>query len=792
LSLEQKNNAPILSTQDQDGFNLKEFVFTYLLRFWYLYVLFLGISLTIAWLRIRYTIPIYAVNSSLLIKDENTKSAGVSQEAIFQDLGLMQSGPRLLNEMQILKSRPIMEGVIKKLGLEVEYYTIGRVLTTEIYPEGPVRVTSHEVKEESYNAAFLIRVLDQQHFRLTVNGRTADHQFGENVQLPEGNFTFTLTGIPNSIYEYKVIFRRPADVAAGYVGGLSITQVSNYSSVLEMSYKTPVPKKGIDILNTLVDVYNEAAVEDKNKVGRNTIQFIDDRLKFLSTELSDVESGLEQYKRNNDIPTEISSSAETLIQQLAEYDKEQLELEVQKSILGSLSDYLNGQLTQFEPAPISLIPDKTPVASLVVRYNELVLERSRLLRSATTDNPVVQNLGGQIGTLRGSILETIKNTRQELDLSLNKVRDKNSIFQSKIRTIPTKERGLIEIKRQQGIKENLFLYLLQKREETALSLAVTVPNSRVVDPAIGSGGPISPNRRSLYMTALFIGLLIPSLLVYLKYVLTNTVQGIADITAGTRVPIMGTIGYEKGINPIVLQKNSRSAMAEMFRLIRTNLQFVAAGASNQVILVTSSVSGEGKSFVTLNLGITLALTDKKTVILELDLRKPKLIKYLTKEPAEDGITSYLIGKLPFEQLVRQSDVHPKLYYISSGPIPPNPGELLLSDVLGELLERLKKEYDYILLDTPPVGMVADAMLIGKHADSSLYVVRFGHTHKSSLNFIEDLYREEKLPRLSIVFNGVKVSGGYGYGYGQQYGYGYGYGYYDDVGKPKPWWKFWGR
>ncbi|MCY7327757.1 MAG: hypothetical protein LH618_04340, partial [Saprospiraceae bacterium] len=392
-----------------------------------------------------------------------------------------------------------MEEVIIKLGLDVEYYTVGRVITSELYPAYPVRATLHEVKDVGYNTAFIIKVLDEQHFNLSVRNKTSQHQFGENVQLPEGNFTFTLNAPFNNLSaDYKVVFRRPSAAAVGYVGGLSINTINNQSSVLELNYKTPVPRKGIDILNTLIEVYDAAAIDDKNKVGRNTVEFIDDRLKFLSSELSDVESGLEQYKKKNNIPTEISSSAETLISQLSEYDQQQSELEVQKSVLGSLADYLNSQLTQFEPAPISLLPANTQVAALVGRYNDLVLERGRMLRSATTDNPVVQNLTVQIATLRGSILETIRSTQQDLEMGLSKIRSKNSVFQGKIRSIPTRERGLIEIKRQQGIKETLFLYLLQKREETALTLAVAAPNSRIVNPAISNGGPISPNTRSIY------------------------------------------------------------------------------------------------------------------------------------------------------------------------------------------------------------------------------------------------------------------------------------------------------
>lgn len=781
----------LFSDKEEEGFNLRDFIFTYVLRFWYLYVLFIGGALAWAWLKIRYTTPVYQVNSTILIKDEESKGGGISEESIFQDLGLMQGGIEVQNEIEILRSRPIMEAVISQLGMDVEYYTLGRVRTSEAYPAHVIKATLHDVSPLGYDVTFGITVRDSQHFTLTLHEQKTERQFGQMIEIPEGKFIFTLINkddLPQD--DYSVVFREPHKVAPAYVGGLSITPIESRSSVLNLSYQHPVPQKGIDILNAVVEEYNQVTIEDKNKVGKNTVQFIDDRLKYLTTELSDVEGDLEQYKKSNDIPTEISSSVDNLIIQLNEYDKELGELEVQKIILDGLQQYLQNQLTKYEPAPIDLLPSNVSLATLISRYNDLLLERNRLLKNATPDNPVVQNLTVQIDQMRSSMLETIRNINREFDLSLAKARSKNNLFQSKIRTVPTKERGLIEIKRQQGIKEALFLYLLQKREETALSLAVAIPNSRVVNPPIRTGGPISPNTRSIYLTAFMIGLLIPSLFIYLKYLLTNTIQSESDITQITSTPLLASIGQQKNSDPIVVKKNSRSAVAEMFRLLRTNLQFLGAGKNNQVILVTSTVSGEGKSFITLNLGITLALADKKTIILELDLRKPKLIRYLTQKPPESGISNYLIGKLSFDQLIRQSDVHPNLSYISSGPIPPNPAELLLTEPLTDMIEQLKQTYDYILLDTPPVGMVADALLLGKLADSALYVVRQGHTYKGSLNYIQEIYQENKLPNLAIIYNGVTANDGYGYG--QKYGYGYGYGYYDDAALPKKWWQIWKR
>jgi len=784
--------APHPSAAPVAEFSLQEFVYTYILRYWYLYVFFVGSALTAAWLRIRYATPVYQQRSTLLIKDEFTKSSAVNEEAIFRDLGLIQGGPRLLNETQILKSRPIMTDVVLKLGLDVEYYVKGRVRISEVYPAGALKAVLYEVSEEGFDVPFEITVLNVQRFRLRRGETMSEHGFGEILELPEGKFIFTLAHENLPIKEFRVVFRRPDDAAAGYVGSLNIALTNNYSSVLEMTFKSPNPKKGVDILNTLVEVYNQVTIDDKNRVGRNTIQFIDDRLKLLTRELADVEGDLEQFKKTNEIPTEINASVDNLLGRLMGNDQEVVRLEVQKSIMEVLEIYLQDQLTLNEPAPVNLLPDNAQIAALVIRYNDLLFERSRLMLAMAPENPSLKNLNAQVEVFRQSILTTLRNNRQETELTLNKARSQNQQYQSKIRTFPTKERGLIEIKRQQSIKESLFLYLLQKREETALSLAVAVPNSRVVDPALNANIPISPNKRSIYLLSLLVGLLIPSGFIYLRYLLTNTVQSEADISAQTNVPLLGNIAYKKVEDPVVVHANSRTAMAEMFRLMRTNLQFLTAGKGNQVILVTSSSSGEGKSFVTLNLGITLALGEKKTIILELDLRKPKLIRYLTKKPAENGITHYLIGQLDIDRIVQQSTLQPNLYYIASGPIPPNPAELLLTDRLKTLIERLREDFDYILLDTPPVGMVADALLLGEKADCSLYVVRHGHTQKSTLQLIQELYTEKKLPQLALVYNGVKTGNRYGYGkgYGYGYGYGYHYGYYDEGKAGKRWWEIW--
>jgi capsular exopolysaccharide synthesis family protein len=774
----------IMQAQNID---LKTFVYRYIIRYWYLYLFFLSSALTLAWLKIRYATPIYQVRSTLLIEDEQSKSAFVSEEAIFRDLGLLQGGPRVLNEIQIIRSKPIMQLVIERLGLDVEYYTVGRVRTSECYPHGAVLTAVHEVLESGYDLPFGFKIVDSLFYDLTLAGNTSRRRFGELLELPQGKFVFTRRGMPATENEYKIIFRRPAALAGAYAGNLQVNLINNYSSVLEMSFKGPLPAKSADILNTLAEVYNETTLDAKNRVGKNTIRFIDDRLQYLAAELAEVESGLENYKRKNDIPTDISASVDLLSDQMHEANDQLAKVALEINLLKALKTFIADHLAYDEPAPVNLLPADEQIRLLTERYNSLVFEKNRVLAYATPENPAAQNLNQQILTLRQTLLQTMEQNLAALEISLQMAREKSAAFDRQLSAFPGIERGFLEVKRQQSIKESLFLYLLQKREETAMSLAVATPGSRSVDPAVPEGAPISPNKRAMHLLALLAGILIPSAIVYVLSVLTTTVQTEADITAGAGVSMAGCIGFERRAAPIAVRPGSRSALSEMFRLLRTNIQFLQAGRPNQVLLITSGLPDEGKSFITLNLGLTMALADKKTVLLELDLRRPKLLRYLQKEENRSpGISTYLIGQHSAEQLLRHSTMHPNLYAISSGPLPPNPGELLLHHRLDDLIGQLREQFDCILLDTPPVGVVADALLLGRLADSALYIVRHNQTQKNSLRILQEIQQEQKLPHPAAVLNAVKMQEHYGYARK----YGYGHGYYDDEKSGSPWWKIW--
>ncbi|HEY6977816.1 MAG TPA: polysaccharide biosynthesis tyrosine autokinase, partial [Chitinophagaceae bacterium] len=551
--------------------------------------------------------------------------------------------------------------------------------------------------------------------------------------------------------------------------------------VIEITLHETVPQKGEDILNKLYEVYTRMNEEDKNKIADSTINFIDDRLAVVSAELSGVEKNIEQFKIKNQLSTNIPEQATLALNNASDLQKQLTEQEVQINVVEALEDHLKGNTQRIVPNA-AVIQDPTYI-STVQEYNTLVLERDRQLQTTKPDNPVVQNLNSQIEVVKKNLIVSLDNIKKEMQISRNELSKKNDQFKTQMKAVPSKERVFLDISRQQDIKQQLYLYLLQKREETAISKSGTLANSRLIEPGKSDALPFTPKKSLLYLAALCLGILLPSVSIYLKNVLNNTVNNRSDVTKETNVPVLGEIGHNATRKTIVAEQNSRTALAEQFRAVRTNLQFLLKGKDHQVIMITSSTVGEGKSFFTINLGSSLAISNKKVVLMELDLRKPKISKELGLS-TETGFTDYLISKCNREAIIKQTPAHPNLFLISSGSIPPNPAELLLSTEVDELFAWLKTEFDYIIVDTPPAGVVIDPVLLGKYADASIYIVRQRQTFKEQLKMVNDFKQNNKIPNLSILINDVRLNKTSGYRY--QYGYGYGYvpDYYSDGKKPK--------
>ena len=577
-------------------------------------------------------------------------------------------------------------------------------------------------------------------------------------------------------------------VAKGYCSSLSIAPTSKTTSVAVISLKNSSLQCGQDFINQLLEMYNRNTNNDKNEIAQKTAEFIDERISIISKELGSTEADLETFKRDAGI-TDLTSEAQIALAGNAEYEKKSVENRTQISLVNDLRKYLRGN--EYEVLPSNVGLQDAALIGAIERYNEMLVERKRLLRTSTENNPAIVNLDTSIRAMKANVQATLEGTLQGLMITKSNLDREASRYSRRISNAPGQERAYVSIARQQEIKAGLYLMLLQKREENAIALAATANNAKIIDEAIADDTPVSPKRSMIYLIALVLGVGIPVGIIYLIELTKFKIEGRADVEKLTSVPIIGDIPLTDEKNDkngsIAVFENKNNLMSETFRNIRTNLQFMLDN-DQKVILVTSTVSGEGKSFVSANLAISLSLLGKKVVIAGLDIRKPGLNKVFHLSNKEKGITQYLSNpETDLMELVQPSDVNKNLFVLPGGSVPPNPTELLARNGLDKAIEILKQNFDYVIMDTAPIGMVTDTLLVGRVADLSVYVCRADYTHKAEYTLINELAIEKKLSKLCTVINGVDLKkrkygyyygyGKYGkyYGYGKRYGYGYGYG-----------------
>ncbi|MFD0976368.1 GumC family protein [Salinimicrobium gaetbulicola] len=789
----------------EEEIDLREELQNYLRR-WPLFVAGVLVCLAGAFLYLRYATPTYNTLTTIIIKEE--EKGGLSSElSAFADMGMlggMGSGS-IENELGILKSKRLMTNVVKELQLNVRYFQEGMVRTTELYDERPFNIQVLAFDRERFekieepealyfdiisDSTFVVSMKDSD-FRKKMN-------FGEAFSLPYAEISVTpnfnsLSEISESREKGKISvqFNSIDAVAAGYRQKLQVNLTDKNSSLIELSLEDPVKDKAQHLLDQLVRQYNSEAIEDKNLVSMNTANFIEDRLEIITRELDSVETGKEAFKKENKL-TDIEAESELFIENASDFRNRQLEVETQLELANTMIDYLksdegNGLL------PSNLGFKEEGVVSIIQSYNQLVLERDRILAGSTERNPVIVNLNNQINQIRANVLQSLNNLRTSLRIAQKDLDAQEAKIDAQIAKVPSKEKQFRNIERQQNIKEALYLYLLQKREETSLSLAVTAPKAKIVDAAYSSNTPVSPKPQIILLAAFILGLLIPFLFIYLKQLLNNKLQERGDIEDITReIPIVGEIpSIGKNDSEMVLQ-NDRSVLGESFRILHTNLQYLLANytekPSGNSICVTSSVKGEGKTFVSYNFALTLANTGKKVVIVGADLRNPQLQRYETDARQYRGVSDYLVNNdLKLEELITGSEFHPNLDILASGTIPPNPSELWRSKKTPQLFAELESLYDYVIVDTAPSLLVTDTFLINHYADLTLYVSRAGYTEKKLINFAVDSRNEGKLKNLSFVLNDVKAAN---FGYGNKYGYAYGEettGFWDKVKNKVAFW-----
>ncbi|WP_368106157.1 GumC family protein [Bacteroides xylanisolvens] len=785
-----------INEQDEEKVNYQELLFRYIIH-WPWFMVSVLICLIGAWGYLYFQTPVYQVSASIMIKDD--KKGGNSGSADLENLGLggvITSTQSIDNEIEVLRSKTILKEVVNNLELYITYYDKDKFPKQEMYKTSPVVVNLTAQEADKLPGAVLIDMQLSPDGVLDVNLKVGLNEYNKRLdKLPAvfptnvGTFGFTLRDSllngqiegQEDVRHIGVVVSQPFEVAKAYQWALTIASTSKTASVATVSLVNINTQRGQDFINKLMEMYNRNTNNDKNEVAEKTREFINERIKIINEELGNTEEKLETFKRNAGL-TDISSDAQLAVSGNAEYEKKRVENGTQINLVRDLTKYINDPLNEYEVLPSNIGLTDNGLTTQLERYNELVIERKRLLRTSTENNPMIINLDMSIRAMKANVKTAIDGTLQGLLIVKADLDREANRFSRRISDAPGQERQYVSIARQQEIKAGLYLMLLQKREENAITLAATANNAKIIDEPV-SDGLVSPKPKMIYMIALVLGLGLPVGIIYLINLTKFKIEGRGDVEKLTRLPIIGDIPLTEEKNgSIAVFENQNTLMSETFRNVRTNLQFMLK-KGQKVILVTSTVSGEGKSFISANLAISLSLLGKKVVIVGLDIRKPGLNKVFNISRKEQGITQYLSNpERNLMDLVQASDISKSLYIIPGGTVPPNPTELLARDGLDKAIETLKKNFDYVILDTAPIGMVTDTLLVGRVADLSVYVCRADYTRKVEYSLINELANNNKLPNLCTVINGLdfqKKKYGYYYGYGKYgkfYGYGKRYGY----------------
>ena len=789
-----------MNEQDEEKINYQELLFRYIIH-WPWFVASVLVCLIGAWVYLHFQTPVYQVSASIMIKDDK-KGSGSTDLGNLGIGGVITSTQGIDNEIEVLRSKTILKEVVNNLELYITYYDEDEFPEKELYQTSPVIVNLTAQEADKLPGSALLAMKLSPEGVLDVNLKVGLNEYNQRFEklpavLPTdaGTFGFALKdSLSGGQIEghkgerhIRAVVSRPFGVAKGYQGALSIAPTSRTTSVAVVSLMNTNIQRARDFINKLMEMYNRNTNNDKNEVAEKTREFINERIKIIDEELGSTEDKLEAFKRNAGL-TDISSDAQLAVSGNAEYEKRRVDNGTQINLVRDLIKYINNPLNEYELLPGNIGLSDAGLTTQIGRYNELIIERKRLLRTSTESNPMIVNLDTSIRAMKSNVQAAINGTLQGLLIVKADLEREAGRFSRRISDAPGQERQYVSIARQQEIKAGLYLMLLQKREENAITLAATANNAKIIDEPVATGGPLSPKPNMIYMIALVLGVGMPVGVIFLIGLTKFKIEGRGDVEKLTRLPIVGDVPLtNEKAGSIAVFENQNTLMSETFRHIRTNLQFMLEN-DQKVILVTSTVSGEGKSFISSNLAISLSLLGKRVIIVGLDIRKPGLNKIFNIPRKEQGITQYLSNpEKNLMDFVQPSDVSKNLYILPGGIVPPNPTELLARDGLDKAIETLKKNFDYVILDTAPAGMVTDTLLVGRVADLSVYVCRADYSRKAEFTLINELAADNKLPNICTIINGLDLKkkkygyyygyGKYGkyYGYGKRYGYGYGYG-----------------
>jgi len=754
---------------------------------WYWFVISLLICCGLAFLYLKSTSKVYTRTASVLIKDDS-KGGGVSESSAFEEVNLFSTKRNVDNEMLVFRSIRLMEETARRLHLDIGYVIKEGLREKELYTQSPILISFLETEEvESFS--LIATPISENKVRLSDFYTTNE---GGNLVVEEGIITAVLNDtivtpigkavvVPTFYFgekymntSLKVTKSKLEDVVLHYRSALQTTLASKTATIINLTLQDVSIPRAEDVLNTLIAVYNEEAINDKNQITVNTSNFINERLIIIEKELGNVDTDIESYKRQQQL-TDIRSETGMYLQATSQYQQDQLGLENQVALAKYIREYLIDPQKNTDLIPANTGISDVNIEGQISEYNELLLRRDKLVGNSSSKNPVVLDLNNSLNAMKQSIIRAVDNLIVGLNIQKQNVRQRETQTSRRISAVPTQQKYVLSVERQQKIKEELYLYLLNKREENALSQAITESNARIIDVATGSNEPVAPKSSIIMLAAFFVGLFIPVTVLWLRFTLDTKVRTRKDIEDVVSIPFLGDIPSrdKKDKSEVVIRENGRDPVSEAFRIIRTNMDFMRVKSKEvQVIMFTSYNPGSGKTFVSTNLAMSFALTHKKAILIDLDIRKGTLSSRLGEN--KKGITNYLSGKISnIDDIIRKGEIQEKLDVIYAGPVPPNPAELLLSELLDELITELRKRYDYIILDNVPAGVVADATIVNRVADLTVYVIRAGMMDRRQLPYLERIYKDSKFKNMCLILNGTDMKNDiYGYHYGYSYGYGY--------------------
>ena len=775
------NQNEIISQKLSEEFNLQKVISTYTKQ-WKWFVLSLCLAIGVAYLYIRYITPEYEAFAKIKLLDDSENSVS----AAFKDLSLFadKEYASVQDEIEAAKSRYILKNVVKRLNLNVQYFLQGRIHESELYDNIPFNINfiGSDSIIDKVNFSFYIEVLSEVNFVYKINEDDTSNKrtFGENISSYFGGMVITPKNTDVKDLIGKTIQVRISSVdnlVQYYKTSIDIYQIEKQSRILGVSLRDQVKSKAVDIINTLIDEYNKSSLEEKNIKSKKTAEFIAQRIDLIAKNLASVDNNVQNFKTGNKL-TNISSEANSYIDFSAQSEQELSTSRNELNIINYLKKQVGDENTSFEPIPSNIGLTDPSVGATVAKYNELLNIRQARLKSSSEKNPIIVNLDQELNTLRSSLRQSLNNSSKTIGIKIQNTENQLNRINSKIYAVPGQTRELRDIEREQGTMENLYMYLLTKKEEAAISLTATSPNAVLIDDAYGTPSPVFPNKKMIFIIASFLGLLIPFLFVYIKDLLDTKIHNKEDLEKEIKnITVLGEIHRVSGKNKSLIERNDRSILSESFRIIRTNFDYVKRGRDvedyNNVVFVTSTIKNEGKSFFSLNTAHTMANTDKRVLLIGADIRNPQIHSVLKNQVKSDvskiGLTEYLVDKsiLVGETINTYSINGIEIDILLSGKIPPNPAELLMSDRIKDLFDYASSQYDIVIVDTAPTMPVTDTLLISQYAGHTIYLTRADYTDKRVLNFAKDLYSENKLNGMMLVVNDVKQSN---FGYGAKYGY----------------------